>query len=49
MSAEVVDDQLLDQLVSRAQAEDLKLTGEGRLLQRLTGVDEMGCRWSRRA
>ncbi|GAA2564265.1 hypothetical protein GCM10010398_61340 [Streptomyces fimbriatus] len=34
--AKTVDDQLIDELVSRAQAEDLRLTGEGGLLQQLT-------------
>ncbi|MER5619309.1 hypothetical protein [Streptomyces sp. NPDC002215] len=32
-SARVVDDRLIDELVSRAQAEGLQLTGEGGLLQ----------------
>ncbi|URN13757.1 IS256 family transposase [Streptomyces radiopugnans] len=36
VSAKAVDDQLIDELVSRAQAEGLQLTGEGGLLQRLT-------------
>ncbi|CAL9669123.1 hypothetical protein SUDANB15_07356 [Streptomyces sp. enrichment culture] len=36
VSAKVVDDQLIDELVSRAQAEGLQLTGEGGLLQQLT-------------
>ncbi|WP_431193200.1 transposase [Streptomyces tendae] len=31
-----VDDRLIDDLVSRAQAEGLQLTGEGGLLQQLT-------------
>lgn len=31
-----VDDGLIDELVSRAQAEGLQLTGEGGLLQQLT-------------
>lgn len=31
-----VDDQLIDELVTRAQAEGLQLTGEGGLLQQLT-------------
>ncbi len=31
-----VDDRLIDELVSRAQAEGLQLTGEGALLQQLT-------------
>jgi hypothetical protein len=35
-SAKAVDDQLIDELVSRAQAEGLRLTGEGGLLQQLT-------------
>jgi len=34
--AKAVDDQLIDELVGRAQAEGLQLTGEGGLLQRLT-------------
>jgi hypothetical protein len=34
--AKKVDDQLIDELVGGAQAEDLQLTGEGGLLQRLT-------------
>ncbi|GGQ45822.1 hypothetical protein GCM10010279_64410 [Streptomyces mutabilis] len=33
---EAVDDQLIDELVGRAQAEGLQLTGEGGLLQQLT-------------
>ncbi|MFF4173581.1 hypothetical protein [Streptomyces sp. NPDC001744] len=32
----VVDGRLIDELVSRAQAEGLRLTGEGGLLQQLT-------------
>ncbi len=36
VSAKAVDDQLIDELVSRAQAEGLQLTGEGGLLQQLT-------------
>ena len=36
VSAKVVDDQLIDELVGRAQAEGLQLTGEGGLLQQLT-------------
>jgi hypothetical protein len=36
VSAKAVDDQLIDELVVRAQAEGLQLTGEGGLLQRLT-------------
>ena len=36
MSAKAVDDQLIDELVSRAQAEGRQLTGEGGLLQQLT-------------
>jgi transposase-like protein len=36
VSAKAVDDQLIDELVSRAQAEGLRLTGEGGLLQQLT-------------
>ncbi|MGX1480886.1 UNVERIFIED_CONTAM: transposase-like protein [Streptomyces canus] len=35
-SAKSVDDQLIDELVGRAQAEGLQLTGEGGLLQQLT-------------
>jgi putative transposase len=35
-SAKAVDDQLIDELVHRAQAEGLQLTGEGGLLQQLT-------------
>ena len=35
-SAKVVDDQLIEELVGRAQAEGLQLTGEGGLLQQLT-------------
>ncbi len=31
-----VDDRLIDELVGRAQAEGLQLTGEGGLLQQLT-------------
>ncbi len=31
VSAKAVDDQLIDELVSRAQAEGLQLTGEGGL------------------
>ncbi|MFK4143691.1 transposase, partial [Streptomyces filamentosus] len=34
--ARVVDDRLIEELVSRAQAEGLQLTGEGGLLQQLT-------------
>ncbi|MEU1280875.1 transposase, partial [Streptomyces sp. NPDC005805] len=34
--AKGVDDQLIDELVGRAQAEGLQLTGEGGLLQQLT-------------
>jgi putative transposase len=34
--AKKVDDQLIDELVGRAQAEGLQLTGEGGLLQQLT-------------
>ncbi len=41
VSAKAVDDHLIDELVSRAQAEGLQLTGEGGLLQQLTN----GC-WS---
>jgi hypothetical protein len=36
VSASAVDDQLIDELVGRAQAEGLQLTGEGGLLQQLT-------------
>ncbi len=36
VSAKAVDDQLIDELVSRARAEGLQLTGEGGLLQQLT-------------
>ncbi|CAM5647271.1 hypothetical protein SGRIM128S_02491 [Streptomyces griseomycini] len=36
VSAKAVDDQLIDELASRAQAEGLQLTGEGGLLQQLT-------------
>ena len=35
-SAKAVDDHLIDELVGRAQAEGLQLTGEGGLLQQLT-------------
>ncbi|MGW7328689.1 transposase [Streptomyces sp. NPDC054840] len=35
-SAKAVDDRLIDELVSRAQAKGLQLTGEGGLLQQLT-------------
>jgi transposase-like protein len=35
-SAKCVDDQLIDELVGRAKAEGLQLTGEGGLLQQLT-------------
>ncbi|MCQ9183496.1 transposase [Streptomyces sp. IBSBF 2953] len=34
--SKTVDDQLIDELVSQAQAEDLQRTGEGGLLQQLT-------------
>ncbi|WP_455433211.1 transposase, partial [Streptomyces roseolus] len=34
--AKAVDDRLIEELVSRAQAEGLQLTGEGGLLQQLT-------------
>jgi transposase-like protein len=34
--ARAVDDQLIDELVGRAQAEGLQLTGEGGLLRQLT-------------
>src|SRR3954469_8587498 len=36
VQAKAVDDQLIDELVGRAQAEGLQLTGEGGLLQQLT-------------
>ncbi|WP_262505850.1 hypothetical protein [Streptomyces sp. TRM68367] len=36
VSAKAVDDQLIDELVGRAQAEGLQLTGKGGLLQQLT-------------
>ncbi|KYG51839.1 transposase [Streptomyces sp. WAC04657] len=36
MPSKAVDDRLIDELVSRAQAEGLQLTGEGGLLQQLT-------------
>jgi hypothetical protein len=36
VSAKFVVDQLIDELVGRAQAEGLQLTGEGGLLQQLT-------------
>ncbi|MFF4283687.1 IS256 family transposase [Streptomyces kronopolitis] len=36
VSAKAVDDQLIDELVGRARAEGLQLTGEGGLLQQLT-------------
>ena len=36
VSAKAVDDQLIDELVHRAQAEGLQLTGKGGLLQQLT-------------
>ncbi len=36
VSAKAVDDQLIDELVHRAQAEGLQLTDEGGLLQQLT-------------
>lgn len=36
VSAKAVDDQLIDELVGRAQAEGLQLTDEGGLLQQLT-------------
>lgn len=35
-SSKAVDDRLIDELVSRAQAQGLQLTGEGGLLQQLT-------------
>ncbi len=34
--SKAVDDRLIEELVSRAQAEGLQLTGEGGLLQQLT-------------
>ncbi|RPK44861.1 hypothetical protein EES37_15865 [Streptomyces sp. ADI91-18] len=34
--SKAVDDRLIDELVFRAQAEGLQLTGEGGLLQQLT-------------
>ncbi|GAA1544537.1 hypothetical protein GCM10009730_62100 [Streptomyces albidochromogenes] len=36
LPSKAVDDQLIDELVGRAQAEALQLTGEGGLLQQLT-------------
>jgi transposase-like protein len=36
VQAKAVDDQLIDELVGRAQAEGLQLIGEGGLLQQLT-------------
>ena len=36
LSADVLDDQLIGQLVDRARASGLQLTGEGELLQQLT-------------
>ncbi|GGP00677.1 hypothetical protein GCM10012280_69960 [Wenjunlia tyrosinilytica] len=36
MSAKAVDDRSINELVGRAQAEGLQLTGEGGLLQQLT-------------
>lgn len=36
VTAKAVDDQLIDELVGRAQADGLQLTGEGGLLQQLT-------------
>lgn len=36
MPAKSVDNRLIDELVGRAQAEGLQLTGEGGLLQQLT-------------
>ncbi|WP_374936918.1 transposase [Streptomyces sp. Ru73] len=36
LSAPAVDDQLIDEPVNRAQAEGLRLTGEGGRLQQLT-------------
>ncbi len=36
VSAKAVDDQLIDELVSRVRAQGLRLTGEGGLLQQLT-------------
>ncbi|MFF0515474.1 transposase [Streptomyces sp. NPDC004250] len=44
-----VDDQLIDELVGRAQAEGLQLTGEGGLLQQLTKrlLESALGRWTR--
>lgn len=36
LAPDVLDDQLISQLVDRAQADGIKLTGEGGLLQQLT-------------
>jgi len=36
LSADVLDEQLIGQLVDRARASGLQLTGEGGLLQQLT-------------
>jgi putative transposase len=36
VSAKAVDDQLIDELIGRAQAAGLQLTGESGLLQQLT-------------
>jgi hypothetical protein len=36
VSAKAVDDQLIDELAGRVQAEGLRLTGDGGLLQQLT-------------
>lgn len=36
LKPETLDDQLISQLVERAQADGIKLTGEGGLLQQLT-------------
>lgn len=37
-SVKAVDDQLIDELVGRVQAESLQLTAEGELLQQLTAM-----------
>lgn len=39
VSAKAVDDQLIDELVSRAHAECLQLTGHGGLLQQALGAE----------
>lgn len=36
LAPEVLDDQLISQLVDRAKADGIKLTGQGGLLQQLT-------------